>query len=146
MCVHTAYYPVILNLLHSSHDEYGLGYTWNPSSLLIRVGDTVHWSWTGSAVTTRRGVAQVNSPGEMEYNGVGFRSRQSVTGSFSHTFTTPGTYYYITEGYAHIGMYCLIISCRNFKVKCPFQVSMAVSLFLTWQILQLSSLLELVLW
>ena len=119
MCVHTAY-PLILNLLHSSHDEYGLGYAWNPSSLTIRVGDTVHWSWTGSSFTTRRGVAQVNSPGEVEYNVVGFRSWQSVTGSFSHTFTTPGTYYYITEGYAHIGMYCLIVICCNFIAKCLF--------------------------
>ena len=93
--------------LHSFHEEYGLGYTWSSSSLTVRVGDTVHWSWTGSSFTTRRGVAEVNSPGEMEYNGVGFRSRRSITGNFSHTFTTPGTYYYITEGYAHIGLQLL---------------------------------------
>ena len=48
-------------------------------------------------------MAEVHAPGDTEYNGIGFRSRQSITGNFSHTFTTPGTYYYITEGYAHIG-------------------------------------------
>lgn len=107
----------MLNLFHSSHDDYGLGYSWNPASLTVRVGDTVHWSWTGSSFTTRRGVAQIDSPGEVEYNGVGFRSRRSVMGNFSHTFTTPGTYYYITEGYAHIGMHCLIVNYCNFKAK-----------------------------
>lgn len=109
-----------LNLLLSSHDEYGLGYRWNPASLTVRVGDTVHWSWTGSSFTTQRGVAEVNSPGEVEYNGVGFRSRQSITGNFSHTFTTPGTYYYITEGYGHIGIHYLIVSYCNFKAKYLF--------------------------
>ena len=53
-------------------------------------------------------MTEVNFPGDIKYNGVGFRSRQSVTGNFSHTFTTPGTYYYITEGYAHIGTYYLV--------------------------------------
>ena len=48
-------------------------------------------------------MAEVHAPGDTEYNGIGFQSRQSITGNFSHTFTTPGTYYYITEGYAHIG-------------------------------------------
>ena len=85
------------------HEEYGLGYKWNPSSLVIHEGDTVQWSWTGSAFGTRRGVAQVNGPQDLHYNGVGFRSGQSTTGSYSHTFTKPGTYHYITEGYAHIG-------------------------------------------
>lgn len=76
---------------------------WEPSSLTIKAGDTVHWRWTGTSFVTRRGVAEVSFPGDTEYNGEGFRSKQSVTGNFSHTFTTPGTYYYIAEGYAHIG-------------------------------------------
>lgn len=80
-----------------------MGYRWNPSSLDVRIGDTVRWSWTGSRFTTRRGVAQVNGPQDVVYNGVGFRSEQGIMGSYSFTFTKPGTYYYITEGYAHIG-------------------------------------------
>lgn len=47
---------------------------------------------------------QVERPGDTEYNGYGFRSQPSITGRFSHSFTTPGTYYYIAEGYGHIGM------------------------------------------
>ena len=49
-------------------------------------------------------MAEVNRPGDTEYNDMGFRSGRSVTGTFSHTFTKPGTYYYIAEGYGHIGM------------------------------------------
>ena len=48
---------------------------------------------------------QVEWPGDTEYNGYGFRSQPSITGRFSHSFTTPGTYYYIAEGYGHIGTY-----------------------------------------
>lgn len=32
---------------------------WNPADLTIDVGDTVHWSWTGSDFATRRSVVQV---------------------------------------------------------------------------------------
>lgn len=46
---------------------------------------------------------QVDNPGDTEYNGRGFRSTAAITGSFSQTFTLPGTYYYIGEGYANIG-------------------------------------------
>ena len=67
------------------------------------MGDTVQWSWTGTSFATRRGVAQTSGPQDTAYDGMGFRSEQSTTGSYSFTFTTPGTYYYITEGYAHIG-------------------------------------------
>ena len=58
-------------------------------------------------------MAQVNRPGDMEYNGMGFRSGRSVTGSFSHTFTRPGVYHYIAEGYGHIG---------NSSLACVFLV------------------------
>lgn len=48
-------------------------------------------------------MAQVSGPQDTSYSGVGFRSEQSTTGAYSVTFTKPGTYHYITEGYAHIG-------------------------------------------
>ena len=51
---------------------------------------------------------QVEQSGDTEYNGYGFRSEQRVTGTFSHSFTTPSTYYYIAEGFGHIGRKCLI--------------------------------------
>ena len=103
---------------HSEHEEYGLGYRWNPSSLTIHVGDTVQWRWTGSPFTTRRGVAQVSGPLDMEYSGEGFRSQRAVTGSYSHTFTKTGTYHYITEGYSHIGKrYLNILYIEGFKIE-----------------------------
>ena len=67
------------------------------------MGDTVEWNWTGSPFSRRIGVAQVNALYDLSYCGNGFRSEQSITGSFTFTFTKPGTFYYITEGYAHIG-------------------------------------------
>ena len=48
-------------------------------------------------------VLQVSSAAATHYNGHGFRSSQAVKGSYSYTFTQPGVYYYIAEGYAHIG-------------------------------------------
>ena len=54
---------------------------------------------------------QVEQPGDTEYNGYGFRSEQRVTGTFSHSFTTPGTYYYIAEGFGHIGRDAITGSC-----------------------------------
>ena len=92
----------------SEHPEYGLGYQWDPSTTTIHPGDTVNWSWTGSSFTARRGVAQVSRRGDTEYNGVGFRSERSVTGSFRKTFAKTGVYYFIAEGYGHIGkIFCV---------------------------------------
>ena len=56
---------------------------------------------------------QVDGPGDTVYNGVGFRSgRSTTTGSFNNTFTKPGLFHYIAEGYGHIGKWksflCLI--------------------------------------
>ena len=41
--------------------QYGLGYKWNPDNLIIQVGDTVQWSWTGSPFAATRNIAQVIS-------------------------------------------------------------------------------------
>ena len=86
-------------------------------------------------------MAEVNSPGDTEYSGVGFRSTQSITGNFSHTFTTPGTYYYITEGYAHIGNHELSsLMYKFYRDGLPLlQDLMAVSLFSILRTSQLSS-------
>jgi len=71
---------------------------------MVRVGDTVEWSWTGTQFTTRRSVVQVSGPEDAVYDGHGFRSDAGVTGVFRHTFSLPGTYYYISDGHAHIGV------------------------------------------
>ena len=49
-------------------------------------------------------VPQVDGPEDVEYNGHGFRSAVSTTGTFQRSFTTPGTYYYIAGGFSDIGM------------------------------------------
>ena len=43
----------------SVNPEYGLGYAWEPASLTIKAGDSVHWSWTGSAFTPTKRLVQV---------------------------------------------------------------------------------------
>lgn len=48
-------------------------------------------------------MAQVSGPEAITYDGSGFRSDSSVVGSFRHTFSKSGTYYYISEGHGHIG-------------------------------------------
>ena len=48
---------------------------------------------------------QVDGPEDVEYNGRGFRSAVSTTGTFQHSFTTPGTYYYIAGGFGDIGTF-----------------------------------------
>ena len=46
---------------------------------------------------------QVDSPGDTEYNGAGFRSDISTRGNYSHTFTVAGDYNYIAGGFGDIG-------------------------------------------
>ena len=46
---------------------------------------------------------QVSSATATEYSGHGFRSESAITGRFSFTFHTPGTFHYIAEGLADIG-------------------------------------------
>lgn len=94
---------IVLPFYFSFNEDYGLGYSWNPSSVTIHVGDTVEWSWTGTRFTTRRNVVQVSGPEATVYDGSGFRSDPSVTGTFRHTFSKAGLYHYISEGHAHLG-------------------------------------------
>ncbi len=59
--------------------------------------------------------------GGTEYNG-GFRSMEGVTGAFQFTFTTPGTYYYISGGFGHIGELQLHKKYRSsVKTELPYQ-------------------------
>ena len=48
-------------------------------------------------------MVQVSGSEDTAYDGRGFRSDASITGVFRHTFSKPGTYYYISDGHAHIG-------------------------------------------
>ena len=70
----------------------GSTYVWDPEVLVIQVGDTVQWSWTGLTLD----LFQVAN-GSLIYDGQGFRSERTANGNFSYTFTQPGTYYYASD-------------------------------------------------
>ncbi|MFA7332085.1 MAG: plastocyanin/azurin family copper-binding protein [Candidatus Delongbacteria bacterium] len=74
--------------------------TWVPADVTVTVGESVHWSWT-----SLHNVAQVNGPANNSWNGSGFYSGAATNGGvFSHTFTTPGLFYYVCELHAGMGM------------------------------------------
>lgn len=65
----------------------GSKYLWSPSSLTIRRGDTVRWSWRGSVP---HNVA-----------GPGFRSRTANRLTYSRTFRRAGTFRVVCQ--IHVG-------------------------------------------
>ncbi|XP_043545299.1 PKHD1 like 1, tandem duplicate 1 [Chiloscyllium plagiosum] len=87
---------------NGSSQTLGVGYEWNPSSLDIVVGDTVQWQWQSPPLLQhlRYRVFSVSKPSDVNYKGSGFISdnMSTTSGSFSHHFTSPGTYYY-SSGY-----------------------------------------------
>ena len=54
----------------------------------------MQWSWAGQFLSELRYRVQQTTDSSTDYDGTGFRSDQSNSGTFSHTFTKPGTYYY----------------------------------------------------
>ncbi|XP_051879473.1 PKHD1 like 1, tandem duplicate 1 [Pristis pectinata] len=84
------------------HLALGVGYSWNPSILDILVGDTVHWQWEAPPLVQGLSyrVFSVSGPSEVNYKGKGFMSGDTGTpaGSFSHRFTSPGSFFY-SSGY-----------------------------------------------
>jgi plastocyanin len=56
----------------------GSKYLWTPSSLNIKKGDTVKWSWSGKV--------------PHNVTGKGFKSATKNKLTFTHTFTKAGTY------------------------------------------------------
>ena len=75
----------------------GYDFAWSSRDLTIEVGDTVQWEWS----INFQGVALhlFQTPNNFTSNQLqgGFQSEPSSTGSFSNTFTQPGTYYYAAE-------------------------------------------------
>ena len=61
----------------------GSGYKFTTSTLHIKKGDTVRWSWSGSV--------------PHNVSGPGFKSKTATKVSFSRTFTKAGTYHYFCE-------------------------------------------------
>ncbi|XP_030644362.1 PKHD1 like 1, tandem duplicate 1 [Chanos chanos] len=81
-----------------SHPEYGEGYAWSPSAVLVSVGDTVIWQWEAPEFIQGLGyrVFSVSTPSSTVHDGVAFSSgdTKTPTGRFSYQFTVPGVYYY----------------------------------------------------
>ncbi|XP_035687261.1 fibrocystin-L-like isoform X2 [Branchiostoma floridae] len=81
-----------------SHPTYGRGYAWNPALLNINEGDTVQvkWNTPGTAVGVGYLVQQTDSASDTDYDGQGFRSGpvKTPSGSFEHTFTSEGQYFF----------------------------------------------------
>lgn len=70
----------------------GTSNAFSPSTLSIKVGETVTWTWAGGAHTVTSG-AGCTSDGMYGTDGI-----QSAVGStFTHTFTTAGTFEYFCE-------------------------------------------------
>ncbi|KAJ8389419.1 hypothetical protein AAFF_G00119570 [Aldrovandia affinis] len=88
-----------------SHPNYGEGYAWSPSALMVSVGDTVAWHWQAPSFIPGLGyrVFSISSPSSTTYDRVSFSSGDTKTesGYFSYRFTSPGTYYY-SSGYIDI--------------------------------------------
>jgi plastocyanin len=77
----------------------GTSNTFSPSTLSIKVGDTVTWTWAGGAHTVTSGTG-CTSDGMFGTDGI-----QSAVGStFTHTFATAGTFAYFCVPHCASGM------------------------------------------
>ncbi|XP_057684607.1 fibrocystin-L-like [Corythoichthys intestinalis] len=84
------------------HPVHGKGYSWDPPSLNVKVGDKVLWRWKVPAFlnTFRFGVHHIPSTGDTyDDEDVLFSSREPQPGDgfFSYSFTIPGVYYYTSK-------------------------------------------------
>ena len=82
------------------HNKFGPGYVWEPSTLTIRPGDKVRWSWNLPVTKEGTGVSlySASSATSKEWDGKGFKSgMKSVKGNYIYQFSTEGTFYYNTE-------------------------------------------------
>uniref|UniRef100_A0A3Q2YMV4 PKHD1 like 1, tandem duplicate 1 n=1 Tax=Hippocampus comes TaxID=109280 RepID=A0A3Q2YMV4_HIPCM len=81
---------------------HGQGYSWDPPSINVKVGDKVLWRWAVPMFqnTVRIGVHHVPSPGDAsDDHDVMFSSGEPKPGNyFGYRFTVPGVYYY-SSGY-----------------------------------------------
>lgn len=72
----------------------------DPEVIEINPGETVTWTWVAGTHSVRSGIAATCSPDSQ------FDSGTKSSGTFSHTFTTPGTYEYFCGVSNH---------CQNFE-------------------------------
>jgi len=81
----------------------GSDVVFTPADLSINKGDTVYFHWNNTSMD--HNVAQSSSAEANEYDGQGWRSGDtSATVDFNVTFDTVGTFFYICEPHAGLGM------------------------------------------
>jgi plastocyanin len=81
----------------------GSDMVFTPADLSINKGDTVYFHWSGTSLS--HNVAQSSSADSNEYDGQGWRSGEaSATVDFNVTFDKSGTFFYICEPHAGLGM------------------------------------------
>ncbi|XP_033119895.1 fibrocystin-L-like [Anneissia japonica] len=79
------------------HEDYGVGYKWDPQVLDIIAGDTVMWQWSTPALVESVGftVQQTADADSVEYDGHGFYAGpRSKSGKYLYKFNNEGYYYY----------------------------------------------------
>ncbi|HJM67587.1 MAG TPA: plastocyanin/azurin family copper-binding protein [Candidatus Thalassarchaeaceae archaeon] len=84
------------------------GLTFTPDDLEIEIGDTVRFIWTDEGMD--HNVAEAESSESNDYKEDGFRSGDPVaTVDFNVTFDEVGSFYYVCEPHAGMGMKGTII-------------------------------------
>ena len=82
------------------HNKFGPGYVWEPSTLTVRPGDKVRWSWNLPAPKEGNGISvhSVASATDKEYDMMGYNSgEKSSKGNLLYQFMTEGTYFFNTD-------------------------------------------------
>jgi plastocyanin len=84
----------------------GGGTSFSPSTVTIKVGDTVRWTWggTGHNVVSGTGGVADNKFCSPSDTGCATAATSTVGAVYSHTFTTAGTYPYFCAPHASFGM------------------------------------------
>src|SRR5208282_2428897 len=97
-------------------------YSFIPSPVTINVGDTVVWTNFGGMHTTTSGSGCVpNGIWDSGSGQTGYRMRDLLSpgASFSHTFTTAGTYPYFCQFHCGIGMTGMVIVTPSNIIQVP---------------------------
>ena len=82
------------------HSKFGPGYVWEPSTVTIRPGDKVRWSWNLPSPQEGNGIAvhSTASATSKEYDGMGYNSMEkSAKGNLIYQFMSEGTFTYNTQ-------------------------------------------------
>jgi plastocyanin len=89
----------------------GEGFTFSPSNLTIQVGDTVQWTWSSSGHTVTSG-SQCNADGQFcspSDSNCASAPLSSQGATYSHTFSTAGTFPYFCIPHCDFGMVGTIV-------------------------------------